>query len=105
VSRLQSRPGVEDDIFELARYLLDQSGDAARRFVDAVEVTLKHLATAPGIGSPKHYATPGLSEVRSWWVAGFPNHLIYYLPLPDGIEVLAVMHGSRDVERRLRERL
>jgi toxin ParE1/3/4 len=105
VSRLDARPGVEDDIFELARYLLDQSEETGYRFVDSVQTTLKHLATSPGIGSPKRYATPGLSEVRSWWVAGFPNHLIYYIPLPDGIDVLAIMHGSRDVERRLRERL
>ena len=105
MSHLNARPGVDDDIFELARYLLDQSEEAAYRFVDAVQATLKNLAGSPGIGSPKQYATPGLSEVRSWWVAGFPNHLIYYIALPDGIDVLAIMHGSRDVERRLQDRL
>lgn len=101
MSTLRRRAGVDDDVFELAAYLLDQSEEAARRFVDAVETTLKELAGRPGVGSPKHYAHPDLKDLRSWWVAGFPNHLIYYFALPDGIDVLAVMHGSRDVERRL----
>lgn len=105
MSRLRSRPGVDDDIFELAAYLLGHSEDAGRRFVDAVEQTLKDLAASPGLGSPKHFSSPALADVRSWWVAGFPNYLIYYVLLPDGIDVLAVMHGSRDVEMRLRQRI
>jgi toxin ParE1/3/4 len=105
VSSLRSRPGVDDDIYELAAYLLDHSEDAARRFVDAVQQTLKSLAASPGIGSPKQFNDPALTGVRSWWVTGFPNHLIYYFPLNDGIDVLAVMHGSRDIQARLKRRI
>jgi toxin ParE1/3/4 len=98
MSQIRRRIGVDDDIFRLAAYLLDQSEDVARRFVDAVEISLKKLALRPGIGSLKDYDDPRLSGVRCWWVDGFPNHLIYYFPLADGIDVLAVMHGAR-VER------
>jgi toxin ParE1/3/4 len=105
VSRLQRRPGVDDDVFEIAAYLLDESEDAARRFVDSVQRTLKELAGRPGVGSPKLFDDPKLVGVRSWWVDGFPNHLIYYLPLPDGIDVLAIMHGSRDLEFHLKRRI
>ena len=38
-------------------------------------------------------------------VRGFPNHLIYYVPVPDGIDVLAIMHGARDVQRHLLKRV
>lgn len=104
MSAIRRRAGVDDDIFELAAYLLSQSESAAHRFVDAVQQTLKDLAQHPGLGGPKQYDDPALAQVRSWSVRGFPNHLIYYLPLPDGIDVLAVLHGSRDIPRELSRR-
>jgi toxin ParE1/3/4 len=96
---------VDEDIVALASYLLLENEDAARRFVEAVQKTLKDLSRMPGMGSRKEFSNSALSEVRSWWVEGFPNHLIYYLPLPDGIDVLAIMHGSRDVEPQLIRRV
>ena len=105
MSHILRRPGVDDDVYFLALYLLEQSEEATRRFVDAVEVTLKDLAVRPGMGSPKHYDAAELENVRSWAVQGFPNHLIYYVPLPDGIDVLAIMHGARDVQRHLLKRV
>jgi toxin ParE1/3/4 len=105
MSVIQCRPGVDDDIYDLAAYLIDRSEDAARRFVDAFQITLKDLAAAPGKGSPKQFDDPALMHVRSWAVDGFPNHLIYYFRLPDGIDVLAVMHGARDVESELSGRV
>ena len=102
---IRCRRGVEDDIFELAKYLLGRSEDAARGFVEAAQKTLKDLARMPGMGSLKSFDDPALAEVRSWRVEGFPNHLIYYLIVKDGIDVLAVMHGARDVEQWLRRRV
>jgi plasmid stabilization system protein ParE len=105
VNRIHRRPGVDDDIYDLAAYLITQSEDAARRFVDAVQKTLKDLATMPGMGSLKAFRDPALSNVRSWPVEGFPNHLIFYLMTVDGIDVLAVMHGARQLEFPLKRRI
>lgn len=104
MSRIRCRPGVDDDIYDLAHYLLGHSEDAARRFVDAAQKTLKELASMPGLGSLKAFDDPALAGVRSWRVQGFPNYLIYYVVMNDGIDVLAVMHGARDVEAWLRSR-
>jgi toxin ParE1/3/4 len=84
---------------------MDQSDDVARRFVDAVQKSLKEVARMPRMGSRKEFSDPALADARSWWVEGFPNHLIYYLPLEDGIDVLAILHGARDVEPLLRRRV
>lgn len=105
MSRIHRHPRVGDDIYDLTLHLLDQSEDAAYRFVTAVEISLKNLAWRPGVGSLKQYEDPRLHGIRTWWVEGFSNHLIYYFALPEGIDVLAVMHGSRDAETRLGDRL
>jgi plasmid stabilization system protein ParE len=34
----------------------------------------------------------------SWLIAGFNNYLIFYRAIPEGIEVLHVYHGARDIE-------
>jgi toxin ParE1/3/4 len=105
MSRIRRRRSVDDDILEITKYLLHESEELAVRFVDAVQKTLKNLAQRPGIGSPKTFDAQVLDGIRSWWVEGFPNHLIFYFPLPDGIEVVAVMHGARDVEKHLIRRM
>jgi plasmid stabilization system protein ParE len=102
---IRRRVGVDDDIAEIALYLLEEAGEStAVRFIDGVELTLKELALARRRGIPKLFSDPALAEIRSWWVKGFPNHIIYYVPIPDGINVFAIWHGSRDVERRLKGR-
>jgi toxin ParE1/3/4 len=33
-----------------------------------------------------------------WRVRGFERYLIFYRPTDDGIDVVRVLHGSRDIE-------
>ena len=105
MSRIKRRAGVDEDIYEAAAYLLSRSEGAAFRFLDAVQKTLTDLAAMPGVGSIKKYVDPQLIDVRSWPVQGFRNYLILYLIMKDGIDVLAIMHGARQIEDRLEERI
>lgn len=84
MSRIHRRPGVDDDIYHIAVFLLGENESAASRFVDAVQKALKDLARMPGMGSIKNFRDPALFEVRSWRVEGFRNYLIYYLIANDG---------------------
>lgn len=34
---------------------------------------------------------------------GFEKMLLFYFPMPDGIELVRVIHGNRDLERPLPE--
>jgi plasmid stabilization system protein ParE len=45
---------------------------------------------------------PKLKQLRVFRVKGFERILILYLPLPDGVEILRVVHGSRNLEVLLR---
>jgi len=35
--------------------------------------------------------------MRLWKPKGFDDYLIFYRPIRDGIEVMKVIHGSRDL--------
>ena len=94
---------VEPDLYEIATYIGADNPDAAMRFLDAAEKEFKSLAAMPGKGRPRRFKNPRLSGVRSWRVEGFVNYLIFYRPLADGIEVIRVLHGARDIERILEE--
>jgi plasmid stabilization system protein ParE len=51
----------------------------------------------------RKFRNPRLKGVRSWLVSGFENYIIFYRAIPEGIEVLHVYHGARDIEALLGE--
>jgi toxin ParE1/3/4 len=67
------------------------------RFLAAVEQSLATLAQMPALGNPCEFDNPALQGVRSWPVRGFKKYVIFYRPVEGGIEVLHVLHGSRDI--------
>ncbi len=42
--------------------------------------------------------------IRRWRVNDFENFLIFYRPIDDGIEVIRVLHGARDIESLFSQR-
>ena len=86
------------DVLSIGRYIAEQSGSrsVALRFLDKIDAKLKFLARHPLAGE----ARPELaSDVRSFPVG---NYVIFYRPFEDGIEVLRILHGSRDIPRIFR---
>jgi plasmid stabilization system protein ParE len=93
-----------DILRQYSYYLLEKSAPSvARRFLDSVELTVKQLCKAPGMGPPKRIANPFLAGLRSWPVTGFPAVRIYYLFAADEVRILRVLHGKRDVAALLEE--
>jgi toxin ParE1/3/4 len=86
------------DIDDIAEYIATDNLDVAIELCLAVEDAVEKLAEMPGMGRLREFQNPALSPIRSWPVRGFRNYLIFYRPLPDGIEVLRVVHGARDVD-------
>jgi len=84
---------------------LSQFGDAlADRFVGHVEISLRQLQRHPGIGRPRRFRHPLLEGLRSWPVARpFGSYLIFYRDLPRTVELFRLMHGARNLPRRLAE--
>jgi toxin ParE1/3/4 len=78
------------------------SPEVAERYVNAVEATLRELANAPGLGRPRFTDWPGLAGIRSWRVQKpYHRHLIFYRHDGKTLIVERVVHGARDLPRRL----
>jgi toxin ParE1/3/4 len=98
VAELILAPCVEDELWAIWDYIAQDNPGAATRVIEAAYETFRSLAAAPGLGRPRKFRDPRLKGVRSWRVSGFDNYLIFYRPTPDGIQVLHVYHGARDID-------
>ena len=91
------------DLDALSRYIARSSVENALRFLEAVERDAARLASMPGIGRKREFRNPRLHDVRSWPIGGFENFLIFYRPVRQGIEVVRVLHGARNIARIFRQ--
>ena len=79
------------DLIEMGLYLARDNPAAADRLLDAIDAACRLLAANPELGRLRPELAP---EVRSFPVRG---RVIFYRPIPDGIQVLRVLHGARDI--------
>lgn len=91
-------PVVEDELWEIWGYIARDNPDAAARVIDAAYDNFKLLAARPALGRLRKFHNPRLKGVRSRVLSGFDNYVIFYRPMPDGIQVLHIYHGARDIE-------
>jgi toxin ParE1/3/4 len=92
------RPDAREDLAEIFAYLGRHDPRIGDRFLRAVDATLELLASMPGIGSPVKLQNPRLVGLRRASVKSFRKYQVYYLTTDHGIEVVRVLHGSRDVK-------
>jgi toxin ParE1/3/4 len=93
--RIVQRPRAEQDIIDQAFHIHRDNPAAARRFLAAIDRTLAMLLDLPAIGARRHRGR--IEGLRMWQVRGFEKHLIFYRPIKDGIEVIRLLHASRDL--------
>ena len=84
-------PQAEQDLLEIWLYIADDQPIHADRFLDRLETAAQRLAAFTEIGTDR----PELGEgLRSFPVE---RYMLYFRPRPGGIEVLRVLHASRDI--------
>lgn len=91
-------PDAQADMDDTAEFIAQDNVDAARRFVVAAEASFRYLAEMPTIGPQRAFHHSNLLDLRSWRIRGFENWLVFYRPIPEGIEVIRVLHGARDLD-------
>jgi toxin ParE1/3/4 len=93
---VRKRPQAKKDLLDHFIYIGRRNHGAAERFLDAVEKAFTLLAASPEMGRLWESTSPRLVGVRSWTMPRYKKYRIFYRPIPGGIEVLHVMHGSRN---------
>lgn len=97
---IRKREAAKRDLIEqFVWYAANANIEVADRFLASVSTTLENLATVPESGIPVPVKREELTGMRRWPVKGFEKILLFYFPLPDGLDLVRVVHGSRDLNR------
>jgi plasmid stabilization system protein ParE len=87
-----------------AWYQSEASWEVAERYLHAVSSTVARLSEMPGLGHPTRFSNPILRNLRCFPVERpFEKHLIFYRHDESTLYIERVVHGARDLPRRLTE--
>ena len=92
------RPQAERDIEECFVFIAEDNLDTGVYFLAAVEDSLEQIAKYPLIGKQRNFADKQFQNVRMWRVKGFESYLIFYAVTENQIELIRLLHSSRDIE-------
>jgi len=83
---------AEEDLIDIWLYIAQDNPGAADHLLDEIEEKFSLLADHPQLGP----ARPDIAEDCRYFPVG--SYLILYRLIPDGIEVVRVVQGSRRLE-------
>lgn len=98
MSTVNKHEQAKRDLEEIFVFIGERNADAGLRFLLAADETLDLLAKMPLMGSHRRFRSSRLRALRQFPVKGFEEYLIFYHPIQDGIQVVGVLHGRRDLE-------
>lgn len=87
------RPLAEADLDEIWDYIAEDSPERASNFLRKLYAKMQTLSANPNIGRKRDELLPGLRSFP------YRNYVIFYLPIENGIEIVRVLQGSRDIEQ------
>jgi len=91
-------PCAEAELAAIWARIATDDPDEATRVIEAAGETFAALAGAPESGRLRRFRGSGLKDIRSWHISGLDNYLVFYRIVPEGIQILHVCYGARDIE-------
>jgi toxin ParE1/3/4 len=87
------RPLAETDLSDIWDYISADSPERGEKLIRDIYSKLGTIAHNPYIGK----ARPEIEQdLRSFPVG---RYIVFYFPLPEGIDVIRILHGSRDIDK------
>jgi toxin ParE1/3/4 len=93
MARFTRSEQAEQDLEEILDYLDGQSTQAADRFARKLKEGCQLHAVYRQIGASAEEFAPNLRYFTVW------NYAVFYRPITDGIEIIRIIHGARDLPR------
>jgi toxin ParE1/3/4 len=97
IPRVFRRLAAEFDLEEIAVLIGRHRPRTALRFLAAAEKKFQLLCRFPKLGAVHPAFPPSLRDIRFFPIKRFRTILVFYRPIVDGIEIVRVIHGARDV--------
>ena len=95
---------VDRDLAEHYAFIAQDKIEPADRLLEVAEEAFERLALMPSMGILWKSQRAHLKGVRSYPLpAPYRNYMVFYRAFAESIEVMAVLHGARDLENRLGE--
>lgn len=82
---------AEEDLIEIWSYIAQQNPRAADQLLDRLQQRWELLATQPRSGMARDDIGAGIRYVATG------EYITFYRPGSDGIEIVRVIHGRRDI--------
>lgn len=98
MSRYTITPAAKQDIKEIKDFIVSNNQEAARIFIAELTQKFQTLADFPEMGRLWHELVPPL---RSFPIG---RYLIFYRPVNNGIQIMRVVSGYRDLDAIFLER-
>ena len=94
MARVVRRPHSRQDLLGIWRYIADDSGETrADKYLHRLNDVISYVAQQPQMGRER-------PEIREEGIRSFvaESHVLFYVVISDGIELVRVIHGSQDLE-------
>ena len=92
---ISQSPAARRDLDDIWDYIAADTPTAADDFIDQVVAKCRQYARQPEMGELRSDLFPGVRQ--------FPvgRYIVFYRAQTNGIELIRVLHGARDVDRLL----
>lgn len=97
MARLRFAFHAERDLVEIGDFIARDSPPNAARFIAQLEEFCRFLASRPLAGRVRDELSTGLRSFT------YGRYVIFYRVIDDGVEIVRVLHGARDLRRAIGE--
>ncbi len=84
-------PAARQDVLDIWEYIATDSVDAADRVMETILRRFEMLAENPRVGRLRPEFGRNLRSFNAY------KYLIFYQTIRDGVEIIRVVHGARDL--------
>lgn len=97
MNQLIFAPAAIADLQEIHAYIANDNLPAAEKFINRLQKRCLDLSFHPGAGTKRVGLLHGMRSATEG------DYVIFYLELPDGVEVVRIVHGKRDLKSLFRQ--